>query len=382
MGDKMRDRQNRGRSRRRAGRRGKRVPVKAGLLLAVLLLAGAGMVCIGTRFGRQAGEGTLAERTVAVAATNTETAVDDAAITESDGENGDVFATGIITEGEKSESERDDIPMLGGATLTMLASRTEGQMMSFLLETAAGSLIVVDGGRWEDGDYLMENIRARGGRISAWFLTHAHTDHVGALLKLLTDEYEGTDTGITIDHIYYNFADLDWYMVHELGDIGTAGSILSYLDEIPAEKRQTVEKGDVITIDDVTVTVMNDRYEPDAEHVGERDGNDASIAYRMVVNDVSILFLGDLQKLGGEWLLAETNGDLKSDLVQMAHHGQNGVEEDVYQAIAPSVCLWPCPQWLWDNEGGAYRTPETKEWMQKLQVQKHYCTKDGDQTIR
>ena len=76
----------------------------------------------------------------------------------------------------------------------MLQSQTKGQMMSFLLKTKSGKLIVVDGGRWDDGDYLMEQIRKEGGHVSAWFLTHAHTDHVGALLKLLTNEADGEES--------------------------------------------------------------------------------------------------------------------------------------------------------------------------------------------
>ncbi len=286
----------------------------------------------------------------------------------------------IATEGEKNTQRA---PMLGGAELVMLENQTKGQMMSFLLRTRDGGLIVVDGGRWEDGDHLAEEIRKRGGRVNAWFLTHTHTDHVGALLKLLQNEADGVDTGVEIDRIYYNFAPLSWYAVHEPGDLGTADYIMRMVSALPEKKRQVVKKGDVITVDDVSVTVMNDRFEPDDEHIGERDGNDAGMVYRMVVNDVSILFLGDLQKAGGEALLAGVGaGALKSDVVQMAHHGQNGVGEDVYRAIAPSVCLWPTPQWLWDNEGGTYRTAETKAWMRKLGVKTHYCMKDGDQIIR
>ncbi len=287
----------------------------------------------------------------------------------------------IITEGAKAE--RDDTPILGGAELTMPANQTRGQMMSFLLETRGGKLIVVDGGRWEDGNHLMELIREKGGQVAAWFLTHAHTDHVGALINLLQTEADGTDTGIEVEHIYYNFADMDWYMTHELGDLGTAGTIMSLLDTLPRERLHKVERGQVISVDDVTVTVMNDRYEPGPDEVGERDGNDAGIAYRMVVNDVSILFLGDLQTIGGDLLLEQAGADaLKSDMVQMAHHGQHGVSEAVYQAISPRICLWPTPDWLWENEDGSYETSQTKEWMRKLGVEKHYCIKDGDQVIR
>lgn len=287
----------------------------------------------------------------------------------------------IRTEGEKDR--RDETPVLGGAELTMLKSQSKGQMMSFLLETKEGSLIVIDGGRWDDGDYLVEQIKARGGHVSAWLLTHTHTDHVGALIKILQNEADGEGAGIQIDNFYYNFASTDWYALHDQEELGTAYTIAELLKTQSPEKLHAVGKGHVISVDEVEITVMNDRYEPDENHVGDNDGNDAGLAYRAVVNGRSILFLGDLGEVTGQMLLDDVGPEgLKSDMVQMAHHGQNGVGEAVYRAVDPSVCLWPTPQWLWDNEGDRFRTPETKAWVQKLNVEKHYCTKDGDQVIR
>lgn len=293
----------------------------------------------------------------------------------------------IRTEGEKDRQDerdsRNETPVLGGAELTMLKSQSKGQMMSFLLETKEGSLIVIDGGRWDDGDYLVEQIKKRGGHVSAWLLTHTHTDHVGALIKILQNEADGEGAGIQIDNFYYNFAATEWYALHDQEELGTADTIIKLLNAQPPEKLHMVGKGDVITVDEVDIRVMNDRYEPDEDHVGDNDGNDAGLAYRAVVNNRSILFLGDLGEVRGQMLLDDVGADgLKADMVQMAHHGQNGVGEAVYQAVDPSVCLWPTPQWLWDNEGDRFKTPETKAWVQKLDVKKHYCTKDGDQVIR
>ena len=78
---------------------------------------------------------------------------------------------------------------------------------------------------------------------------------------------------------------------------------------------------------------------------------------------------------------------MPSDYVQMAHHGQNGVGEAVYQKIQPKYCLWPTPKWLWDNDNGGgedsgkYHTKEVRGWMERLPIQKHYRMFDGLQKI-
>ena len=67
---------------------------------------------------------------------------------------------------------------------------------------------------------------------------------------------------------------------------------------------------------------------------------------------------------------------------------QRGVEEELYQEISPEVCLWPTPDWLWDNVqdgvagAGSYKTPIVRGWMVTLGVKKNLCVKDGDQILR
>ena len=282
----------------------------------------------------------------------------------------------IVTEGEKGGFPPD--PILGGATLTMFHSQGESQMLSAMLQTRQGSLIVVDGGLGGDGEYLRSQIQAKGGHVAAWLITHPHGDHVGALYRILQDEAAGIQSGIQIDGIYYSFAAPEWYTVHDPSEQTMAHAIIGTFSGLPEGMLHTVGKGQAIQVDDVTVQVMNDRYELSSDK-----GNNAGIVYKLTVNGKSILFLGDMGEDGGKRLLADAGAEaLKSDIVQMAHHGQNGVGEEVYQAINPSICLWPSPDWLWNNAGNRYRISETKGWMSRLNVQRHYCTKDGDQVIQ
>ena len=282
----------------------------------------------------------------------------------------------IVTEAEKGITVPQET-LLGGASLTMLNSQSDSQMLSAIIQTSQGNLIVVDGGLGADGDYLKSQIQARGGHVSAWLITHPHGDHVGALYKILQDEAAGISSGITIDGIYYSFADRNWYTLHDKDEVTMAHSIIGTFEGLPQSMLHSVSKGQTIQVDDVTILVMNDRYE-----LASDKGNNAGIVYKVYVNSKSILFLGDMAEEGGKRLLADVGPELlKSDIVQMAHHGQNGVDESVYQAIDPTICLWPTPKWLWESTGNRYRIAETKNWISKLNAQKHYCMKDGDQVI-
>jgi len=279
--------------------------------------------------------------------------------------------TSIVTEGEKGVPS--DL-ILGDAALTMLNSQTNNQILSVIIETSQGKLIVVDGGLGADSDYLLSQIQQKGGHVSAWLITHPHGDHAGALYKILQDGAQG----IQIDGIYYAFGEPEWYTIHDPEEQTMAISLIGTLAGLPPEILHPVSRNQFIQVDDVTIQVMNDRYE-----LSEDKGNNAGIVYKMMINGKKILFLGDLGEAGGRRLLADCGAEqLQADIVQMAHHGQNGVDEEFYRAVNPSICLWPTPAWLWNNNGNRWRIPETKFWMSKLGNLRHYVMKDGDQIIR
>lgn len=263
------------------------------------------------------------------------------------------------------------------AELTMYANDREAQMLSAILQSESGATVVIDGGWEEDGDALVEAIKSKGGHVDAWLLTHPHSDHVGAFRYIL----ENRRDEISIDKIYYSFAPLEWYEEVEPEEAGrVAGRLMEQLSGLPEDMVcDSIGKGYEINVGDLTITVLNDRYKLSSDPV-----NNSSIAYLAEVEGERILFLGDMGYDGGFQLLKDAGKNIKADIVQMAHHGQNGVDKKVYRAISPRVCLWPTPRWLWDNDAGqgydsgSWRTLETRAWMKSMGVKENYCTKDGD----
>lgn len=253
-------------------------------------------------------------------------------------------------------------------------------MMGFIIETADGKVVVLDGGNPGDAPHLLERLRGITGSevpvVDAWFLTHPHNDHVGALIEIMTHQPQAVD----IRQVYYNFPSRQ-FLANNDPVIGSQHIDWFYpIRPLLAPVTDTVTQGDSYQIGAARFDVL---YSHDPAFTAEAY-NDASLVLRLTLAGQTALFLADLGPHAGRKLLAMYGDGLKSDFVQMSHHGQGGVEKDVYAAIAPKICLWCTPQYLWDNDaGGGYnthgwKTIEVRGWMQELGVKQNFVAKDGD----
>ncbi len=263
--------------------------------------------------------------------------------------------------------------------LTQLTNNTSQQMMGYFIKTENGKIIVVDGGTIGDSKNLQNYINNNGGKVDYWFLTHFHNDHAGAISDIINN------SDIKIDNIIYSFCSKQLVEKYEPLRIEDYNIITEALNNNKVlDNLITPNESQIFEIDNIKVKIIS-IYQND---IFENLGNNTSMIFKIYVNDKSIIFLGDAGVESSEKLIKYHLKDLKSDYVQMAHHGQNGATYELYKEISPDYCLWPTPDFLWDNDNGSgynsgsWKTFETREWMKNLNVKENYIEKDGDITLK
>lgn len=269
------------------------------------------------------------------------------------------------------------VTMFGGSNM-----QENGNINScgFMVRTANEKLILVDGGRDIDASVVLDYIKRFGnGKVDYWFLTHAHEDHVGALLTLLEKEE------ITIENLCYSFNSLEWYKKYDKRGFKTEEKMINELSNEKIKNKIECEKGQIIKIDNIDCEILRIA---NPEVINSDNGNDSSMVFKLIAKDVnkSIIFLGDAFTYTSLELM-ENPEKLKADAVQMAHHGQNGVTENVYKAINPKLCFFNAPEWLYNNDNGTgYNTGKWKsiavrEWMSKIGAE-NIVAFHGDRTVK
>lgn len=265
--------------------------------------------------------------------------------------------------------------------LTQLQNNSSSQMMGYVIKTKNNKVIVIDGGTKEDSQNLEEQINANGGKVDYWFITHPHIDHMGAFLEITKN------TNIKIGKIYTTYNDLDWYQKYSNERTNEVENIEKFFNIINSENiKEKVEKvyiNEKIKIENINIEILGIAN----PEITNNPTNNSSMIIKMDVNTKKILFLADTGLESGEKLLETQADKLKADIVQMAHHGQSGVNKDVYEKIQPSICMWPTPEWLWNNDSGTgentgiWKTIETRQWMKDFNVKQNIVEKDGNFTI-
>ena len=259
--------------------------------------------------------------------------------------------------------------------IIQMAHQSPVQMMGYILMAPDGSISCIDGGNVQDGPHFLALLHRYGGdkpRVKYWFFTHVHSDHCNAFLALRPR----LGVEFTVDHLVYTFPKAENVLKYESWEPEPARMLEEWNPEHIKPKA-----GDVIDLGGAAMTCLQTFVEEEHDNFI----NNSTTVWKLESDGVTAIFLADLGIEGGQRLLRTYGAGLKCHIAQMAHHGQNGVQKDVYAAMDPEVCLWNAPGWLWHNTidplcpgKGPWKTLETRQWMRELgDKQRHVVTKDG-----
>ena len=219
--------------------------------------------------------------------------------------------------------------------------------MTYIVRLADNSFIVVDGGYANDAKNLIKTLQSLSGqesgiRIRAWLMSHAHDDHYPAFGEFASQ--------------YADKVVLECVMfapVPERVAIDTYFNIAIYDDiaKFEGARAVTVHAGMSFKLADVTLEVLNtpEYVYKDNENL---DFNESSSVFRVRNADGSIIFLGDCYDRVSDFLVNTYGDGLKTEMMQVSHHGVEQATVELYEMIAPSLAFWPCDEWLLAHERG------------------------------
>ena len=241
------------------------------------------------------------------------------------------------------ETQLSQIGLCYGATVDANGYTTTSiNGMCYVYRLCDGSFIIIDGGSATDGnaDRLYAFLQKQAPDpenivIAAWIFSHDHSDHVGAFCVFAKKYSES----VTVERFLFNFpGDSQCTTKSGYGEGAIVkGSIRKYY---PAAVIHKVHAGQVFYIRNATVRILL-TLEVMQPHTLTYYNN-TSVVMQIEAEDVKTLFLGDCGSDEQKDLLKfYFSGTLKSDVLQVAHHGINGCDSDLYGPVAAAYAFIP-----------------------------------------
>lgn len=252
----------------------------------------------------------------------------------------------------------DDITLDTDWRITQYGNASGNQLMFYTLQDYYGHLIVVDGGWANNADMVREVIQQQGGHVDAWILTHPHEDHITAFC----DIYENPGN-VVIDKVYtVEMASPELCLENAPWD---GVETYNRFRTMNISQLEYVHTGDVIKVGKLKIEILS-AYEKKIDEISSDLQNDGSMMFRVYGKEESMLFCADVGKSVSNYLKEKYGKKLKSDYLQMGHHGNGGLKKDFYKMVNPDVAFFDAPDWLMNNEKGTYTTPQNKKLMEEM----------------
>lgn len=216
--------------------------------------------------------------------------------------------------------------------------------MGYIISCDDGSIVVIDGSYDEEDveimlHWLRKITKKENPVIDAWLITHAHPDH-HYCLKGMGEKYADI---VTLKKAVYAFPDNETFEKIDPRVISQTELVKAAVKNFKGCEVVTPKLGDLYQFGSLKIEVLLTykellKYNPNAKITI----NDTSTVYRVEVDGQKILFAGDIQEAADRVIIDLHGENLKSDAVQMAHHGcGNGSNFEFYERVNPRYLLWP-----------------------------------------
>jgi competence protein ComEC len=216
-----------------------------------------------------------------------------------------------------------------------------------LMKFANGQVYLIDAGNEGScgGKVLVSYLKKhRINKIDKIFISHAHRDHYGGLIDLLS-------SSIVVREIYFNIPNKEMCdQERPWGcDYDHVMNLRRFI-EIRGIKLKSMQTGDVYKPNgDSKLQVL---FVQNGTHqdIGKTDINDTSAVMKLTSGNQSVLFTGDMHWKVGEFL-AGKSFDLKADILKVPHHGTESAATNwFFDAVQPKVAMVPSLASGWMSE--------------------------------
>ena len=255
----------------------------------------------------------------------------------------DSLATHVYKESEPSYQKVTETTLAVSSLNFSHREILDGNGMSYVITLEDGRFVIIDGGYEQDChqlyNYMVDNNKRSDGKIiiAAWILSHSHADHYGAH-KSFTANYASR---VQVEYFIANTGtgaiyggDHDTYL-----EIGLPDAVAKHYRGAKIIKPHT---GQVLKFCNVEFQILHtiEDYVPGLMY----SENNASMVFRATINGQTILFMGDGEQDLSKRVLNHYGSYLKSDFLQVNHHGYSGGRVDLFQAVDPTYSMWTTSQ--------------------------------------
>lgn len=255
---------------------------------------------------------------------------------------------------------------------------------NIIIKCADNSVIIIDGGDDEqmapvDQERffnLLHEITGTGEnetiKVSAWFISHLHSDHVSGLTAVMT----ANPGKFNVERVICNMPDPT--TVYQDNDVLFSSTTNVILSNYPMCQDIKVHTGDVIRLADVTLTVLF-THEDLADLKGtfaSTDFNDTSTVIKVEAASGMSMLLGGDMNVDAEAVMCKnfTTATLKSDILQQPHHNFND-NTTIYEYANAQVMLFT------QAKGGLVRDADMTR---RSELAKKWCSEwycGGSETV-